>query len=108
MTTGSLDGGAGIDTLDTGGTGTIGASVAVGGFERLALDASGVTLTAAQLAGITTLLASAGASQGALALAGATTLGLSVDASLAALSVTGSGLDDTLVLAAGAGTALTL
>ena len=90
MTTGSLDGGNGIDTLDTGGTGTIGAAVAVSGFERLALDASSVSLTAAQIAGITTLLGAAGATQGALALGTATGASFSVDAGLTALSVTGS------------------
>lgn len=106
---GTIDGGLGIDTLDTlGPSGLLSASVAVTGIERLALDASVFTLFAAQLAGIGTLVASAGGSQGALALADAATVTQAVDTSLTALSVTGSSLGDTLALTAGAGTALTL
>ncbi len=108
MTTGTLDGGNGTDTLDTAGTSSLGTAVVVTGIERIALDASAFTLFAAQLAGVTTLVASAGGSQGALALANATAVTQTVDASLTALSITGSGLSDVFALTAGAGTALTL
>lgn len=108
MSTGRLDGGLGIDTLDTTGISSLGAGVVVTDIERLALDASSVTLWDAQVAGIVTLVAAAGTSHGALTFVDPANFARIVDASLATLTVTGSAFDDTLAPAVQAGTALTL
>jgi Ca2+-binding RTX toxin-like protein len=95
-----FDGGAGLDTFDAQGTLTLGVATLFAGVERLALDASALTLSAAQLESFTTILADAGAAAGSIVLSagGAATTHLT---ELATLVLTGSAAADLLVFTTG-------
>lgn len=94
----SIDGAGGSDLLDPQGTRTINAGVSIVSVERLALDTSDLTITAALLAGFDQIEADTGAVTGDLALStGGTLIDLDV-IGLTTLNVTGSTANDTLFL----------
>jgi Ca2+-binding RTX toxin-like protein len=100
----TMIGGAGIDTLNPTGARVIGTAVSISGIENLALDASLLSLSAAQLDGFDSIIADGAATAGAIAL---TTTGtaLAVVTGLATLQVTGTGgADDLGFITPGPGT----
>lgn len=100
---GTIDGGTGTDTLNTGGVITLGAAVVITGVETLALDSSLLTMTAGQLNGFTTITADLLATTGnlALSLSGSATTAVT---GLTTLNVTAAAGDDSLVFTAAGGT----
>lgn len=99
---GIIDGGAGTDTLNTGGAITLGSAVTITGVETLALDSSLLTMTTAQLDGFTTIVADLLSTTGNLALSASGSATTAVTG-LTTLNVTGSGGNDTLFFTAAGG-----
>ncbi len=94
-----FDGGLGIDTFDGQGTETLTSLATFVSVERLALDSSTLTLTAALLDGFNTIVSDSGNTLGVLALSEGGTVVTEVD-QLQTLRITGSAGDDILQITA--------
>lgn len=94
-----FDGGLGIDTFDGQGTETLTSLATFISVERLALDSSTLTLTAALLNGFDTIVSDSGNTLGVLALSAGGTVVTDVD-QLQTLRITGSAGDDILQITA--------
>lgn len=92
----TLIGGAGIDTLNPTGARVIGSAVSITGIENLALDASPLTLSAAQLDSFTTIIAD-GAATNATIVLNAAGIAEAAVSGLATLQVTATAGDDSFI-----------